>query len=337
MNTDTSVCRRHRARGASLVTVLLSVAIIVALAAAAWFLILRPHHQAMLASRPAVKTGKNTAAKSAPPPANVAAMSTAQLLSEASKAIKDQRLLAPKGNNAFEFYLKVLDRQPDNQVAKDALRETFPFAANAAEQVINQGDFAEAGREIALLAKADPDNYTLTILRSKLDARRKVRVEQQQAQELAEQQQEAAAAARAKALQEQAAKQKQEQAAAAKAQQQQQAARVAAQQKTKPKPTPPPAQPKVTIQNAVLVKQVNPRYPPLAARMRRQGWVEVQFTVTADGDVTDAHVVASDPDHVFDRAAVSAISRWKFKPALRNGKPMAVTMRRRVEFKLSGG
>lgn len=338
MNIDTTVCRWHRARGASLVTVLLSIALVVALAAAAWFLILRPHHQAMLASRPAAKTAGNTTAKSTAPPANVAAMSTAELLSEASKAIKDQRLLAPKGNNAFEFYLKVLDRQPDNQVAKDALRETFPFAANAAEQVINQGDFAEAGREIDLLAKADPDNYTLTILRSKLDARRKVRVEQQQAQELAAQQQAAAAAARAKAQQQAqaAAQQKQKQEQAAARARQQQAAQLAAQQKSKPKPA-PPAQPKVSIQNAVLIKQVNPRYPPLAARMRRQGWVEVQFTVNTDGDVVDAHVIASDPNHVFDRAAVSAISRWKYKPALRNGKPMAVTMRRRVEFKLNGG
>jgi protein TonB len=65
-------------------------------------------------------------------------------------------------------------------VASDALRETFPFAATSAEQVINSRDFNEAQRQIDLLAKADPTNFTLTILRSKLDAQRKLLDKQQQ-------------------------------------------------------------------------------------------------------------------------------------------------------------
>src|SRR5699024_8537176 len=136
-----------------------------ALVAASWFLILRPHRQAQRANQPMPMGTSAPAGKTAPPPANVEAMSTSELLNEASKAIRDQRLLAPAGNNAVEFYLKVLDRDPDNRVARDALREMFPFAANAAEQVINQGDFDEARREIDLLTRTDPDNYTLTILR----------------------------------------------------------------------------------------------------------------------------------------------------------------------------
>jgi protein TonB len=117
-----------------------------------------------------------------------------QLLGEARKAINEQRYLAPAGNNAFEFYLRVLEKQPGNQVASDALRETFPFAATSAEQVINSRDFNEAQRQIDLLAKADPANFTLTILRSKLDAQRKLLdkqqqqvVDQQKAQQLAAQ------------------------------------------------------------------------------------------------------------------------------------------------------
>src|ERR1700749_2384583 len=107
-------------------------------------------------------------------------MSMNELLAEARKAVNEQRLLAPAGNNAFEFYLKVLEKQPGNQVAVDALRETFPFGANSAEQAINQRDFGEAQRQIDLLAKADPANYTLTILRSKLDAQRKLQDREQQ-------------------------------------------------------------------------------------------------------------------------------------------------------------
>lgn len=337
MNTRMTVSSSRRARGASVVTFLVAIVIVVALAAAVWFLILRPHRQAVMPAVPAAKTSKAVTKKAPPPPANVSAMSTSELLSQASKAIKDQRLLAPTGNNAFEFYLKVLERQPDNQVAKDALRETFPFAANAAEQVINEGNFSEADREIALLSKADPDNYTLTILRSKLDARRKVKAQQAQAEQLAAQKQAAEAAAAAKQKQAQALADKQEaaqkaadEAAAAK----QKTTEVAKQQ---PQQQQQAAQPKVVIQNAVLIKQVRPRYPAAAARMRRQGWVMVQFTVGVDGKVRDVSVVDAQPHHVFDRAATNAVSRWEFKPALRNGQPMAVTMRKRINFTLGSG
>jgi protein TonB len=348
MNTQLTVSPVRRARGVSAVPILIAIVLALALAAAVWFLILEPHHAAKTANAPAAQPAA-TATASAPPPADVSAMSNAELLSEASKAIKDQRLLAPAGNNAFEFYLKVLDRQPNNQVARDALRETFPFAANAAEQVINEGNFAEANREIALLSKADPDNYTLTILRSKLDARRKVKAQQAHDQELAEQRRQAAdqaaahqpgqeqpttasqLAAEQQAAAEAAVRQQQQASAPAKPprQQQQQLSSQPKQQTA--------ARPKVTIQNAVLVRKVQPRYPVQAARMRRQGWVEVQFTVGTDGKVRDASVVGASPAHVFDHAALSAVRRWEFKPALRNGTPMAVTMRKRIEFTLGSG
>ena len=337
MNTPKTVSSSRREHGVSLVAILAIIAIIVAVVVAAWFLIVRPHRQAMQSGRMAVSAAKQPTGK-APPPADVAAMSNSELLAEASKAIKEQRLLAPKGNNAFEFYLKVLDRQPDNQVAKDALREIFPFAANAAEQVINRGRFAEAQREIGLLAKAAPDNYTLTILRSKLDARRKVAAHQQQAEQQAQQKQAAAALARAKALAEAktrqaeqakqlAAKQAKQLAAAQTAAKQRAAEQAKQKQQAK-------ADANVVIKNAVLVQQVTPRYPPAAARMRQRGWVEVQFTVGVDGKVHHAHVVEAQPSHVFDHAAVSAVSQWEYQPATRNGKPIPVTMRQRIEFKL---
>ena len=109
-------------------------------------------------------------------------MGVDELLNEAKKAMNDKRFIAPTGNNAFEYYLRVLEKRPGNLVAQDALRETFPFGASAAEQEINANNFDEAQREIDLLAKADPGNYTLTILRSKLDAQRKLaaRAEEQQ-------------------------------------------------------------------------------------------------------------------------------------------------------------
>src|SRR5579859_1712105 len=172
---------RRRARGAIRPAAIAIVAVVAVLAAASWFLIIKPHQDLLDAESGAHPSTPVTAGQAAPPPpTNVAAMSMNQLLSEARKAVNEQRLLAPAGNNAFEFYLKVLEKQPGNQVAADALRETFPVGANLAEQAINQRDFTDAQRQIDLLAKADSANYTLTILRSKLDAQRKLQDREQQ-------------------------------------------------------------------------------------------------------------------------------------------------------------
>ncbi|WP_246058746.1 energy transducer TonB [Luteibacter pinisoli] len=333
---------RRRMRGAINPVTLAVLIIVVVLAVAAYFLIIKPYHDA---NEGLVQQGATTAAKPGAsreaPPANVDALSVDQLLAEARTAMNDQRLVAPAGNNAFEFYMKVLQKQPGNAVAADALRETFSYGAAATEQTINARDFNEAQREIDLLAKADPANYTLTILRSKLDAQRKtLDREQQQAQDAQKAQlaqQNAAATAKAQAEQQAAA-------AAAEAQRQQaardQAARVAQQQPAAAQPQAPraaaPARSAAdeAITEAVLVRQVNPRYPTAAMRANQEGWVDVELTVGADGVVSNVNVVDAQPKHIFDRSAVDAVSKWEFKPAMRNGEPMTVTLRRRLQFNL---
>jgi len=77
-----------------------------------------------------------------------------------------------------------------------------------------------------------------------------------------------------------------------------------------------------------------PVYPIAAARNRQEGWVEVEFTVGADGTVGNPHVTASQPSRVFDREAIAAVQRAKFEPKMQNGVAVASTLRRRIEFKL---
>jgi protein TonB len=338
MDTRHRLSSHRLARGAVNPVTLAVVAIVLALAIAAWFLIIKPYRDASAGISPGPTTAQKAAATREAPPANVDALSVDQLLAEARTAMNEQRLVAPAGNNAFEFYMKVLQKQPGNPVAADALRETFSYGAAATEQTINQREFAEAQREIDLLAKADPENYTLTILRSKLDAQRKTLDREQQqaldaqkAQQLA--QQNAAAAA----------KQQAEQAAEAQrlAAAREQAARTA-QQQTAAAPANRPAAPAPrpaaaeadAISDAVLVRQVSPRYPTAAMRANQEGWVDVELTVGTDGTVGNVTVVDSQPKHVFDRSAIDAVSRWEYKPATRNGEPMAVTLRRRLQFNL---
>ena len=77
-----------------------------------------------------------------------------------------------------------------------------------------------------------------------------------------------------------------------------------------------------------------PDYPLAAARNRQEGWVEVEFTVTPEGSVTNAHVIGSNPARIFDREAINAVQRAKFEPKMQNGEAVASTLRRRIEFKL---
>lgn len=96
------------------------------------------------------------------------------LLGLAWQATKEGRLVAPQGNNAYEYYLSIIQLDPDNPSALDALRETLPFASQEIEQQINRRQLEEARREIALLRDFDPTNYTLIILGAKLDAQQQV-------------------------------------------------------------------------------------------------------------------------------------------------------------------
>lgn len=101
-------------------------------------------------------------------------MTVAELLAAAQNAYIHGHLVAPASDNAIEFYEVALQKDSNNRVAKDALRESFPYAAAQVEHSIAANNFDEASREIGLLVKADPTNYTLTILRAKLGTRQKL-------------------------------------------------------------------------------------------------------------------------------------------------------------------
>ncbi len=344
MDTRNVNSTRARARGRVNTTLVAIIAVMALLALGAWFLIIKPHQEAIqsdVAGHPVLPAAAGTAA-APPPPANVAAMDANQLLTEARKAMNERRYLAPAGNNAYEFYLRVLEKQPGNRIAADALRETFPFAATSAEQAINSRSFDEAQRQIDLLAKADPANFTLTILRSKLDAQRKM-LDKQQQQVLDQQKTQLAATQKAAAEKAAADRLAEQQAQVAAAQQKATAQRPAATQRTQTAAAEPataaPAAASATAAaapttDAVLLRAAPPVYPPNALRMRQAGWVVVSFTIDAEGRTTDVAVVSSQPRRIFDRAAIDAVNRYRFTPAMSNGEAVASKRQQKIEFNL---
>ena len=68
--------------------------------------------------------------------------------------------------------------------------------------------------------------------------------------------------------------------------------------------------------------RIQPQYPRRAAVAGIEGYVTLRFTITETGSVTDVSVVESRPPRVFDREAIRAIMRWRFRPRVVDGQPV---------------
>jgi protein TonB len=88
-------------------------------------------------------------------------------------------------------------------------------------------------------------------------------------------------------------------------------------------------------QEIVPLVRVPPIYPRRAAIKGIEGWVKVEFTVLETGDVANVTVLSAKPRRIFDRAAINAISSWKFRPKISNGKPVKERATQIITFKLS--
>lgn len=86
----------------------------------------------------------------------------------------------------------------------------------------------------------------------------------------------------------------------------------------------------------IALSRLPPRYPYRAQRMGVEGWVKVSFLITEQGEVRDAVVIAADPKGTFDQAALRAVAKWRFKPRIQNGQPVAVRAEQLVQFRLDG-
>ena len=91
---------------------------------------------------------------------------------------------------------------------------------------------------------------------------------------------------------------------------------------------------KSVISGVVPLVRVPPKYPARAASRHIEGWVKVEFTVQTDGSVDNAVVVSSEPEGIFDDAALKAIGKWKFKEKIVNGVAVPQRAVQKLQFKL---
>jgi len=79
---------------------------------------------------------------------------------------------------------------------------------------------------------------------------------------------------------------------------------------------------------------IRPMYPRDAAMKGLEGWVKVEFTITAIGTVKNPRVIDAKPPRVFNREAIRAILKWKFKPRVIEGVAVDRVATQTIDFSL---
>ncbi len=72
------------------------------------------------------------------------------------------------------------------------------------------------------------------------------------------------------------------------------------------------------------IVKVQPIYPRRALSRGIEGYVIVEFTVTAAGTTKDHFIVEAKPNGVFNRAALQAAAKFKYKPRVVDGQAIEV-------------
>ena len=89
------------------------------------------------------------------------------------------------------------------------------------------------------------------------------------------------------------------------------------------------------VSQGLLVRKIQPPYPPLARQARIQGVVLLQATISKTGDIEGLTLISGHP--MLTQAAIEAVKQWKYKPYLLNGEPVEVETQIQVNFTLAGG
>ena len=85
----------------------------------------------------------------------------------------------------------------------------------------------------------------------------------------------------------------------------------------------------------VPIVRIEPSYPRDAAMKGIEGYVRVMLTILPDGSVGDAKVIEANPPRVFNREAIRAVLRWKFKPRIVDGQAVSRQAEQTIDFSLN--
>ena len=89
------------------------------------------------------------------------------------------------------------------------------------------------------------------------------------------------------------------------------------------------------VTQGLLIKRIQPAYPPLARQARIQGTVLLQAEISKNGDIENLRLISGHP--MLAPAAIEAVKQWKYRPYILNGEPVEGETQITVNFTLSGG
>ena len=89
------------------------------------------------------------------------------------------------------------------------------------------------------------------------------------------------------------------------------------------------------VTQGMIIRKIQPAYPPLARQARIQGPVVLQAAIGKDGSIQNLRLISGHP--MLAPAAIEAIKQWKYKPYILNGEPVEVETTITFNFTLSGG
>jgi protein TonB len=83
-----------------------------------------------------------------------------------------------------------------------------------------------------------------------------------------------------------------------------------------------------------VVRKAPAVFPFAAKRKGLQGRVVVRCLISIQGNPGKMRIVQSEPEGVFDEAALQAVERWRFKPGILAGEPVPTWVRIPFKFEL---
>lgn len=89
------------------------------------------------------------------------------------------------------------------------------------------------------------------------------------------------------------------------------------------------------VSQGLLIRKVQPVYPPLARQARIQGNVVLQAQISKQGTIENLQLISGHP--MLAPSAIEAVKQWRYKPYFLNGEPVEVETQITVIFSLSGG
>ncbi|WP_269618694.1 energy transducer TonB [Zhongshania sp. BJYM1] len=107
--------------------------------------------------------------------------------------------------------------------------------------------------------------------------------------------------------------------------------------------TPPRMSDKINIDHsgptdstAIPIVRIAPDYPNRMAVRGVEGYVDLMFDIAPTGSPTNIRVTESEPEGAFDKAAMRALARWKYRPKQIDGYPVTqFNQQTRIRFDLS--